>query len=111
MVRLKHNYVIIKVNKNWFVDIRCDDLPMPANGEIISCSSGRVEVGYEGDTCIFKCNTGYELTGSGIRTCQSDGSWSGSDDINNGSYSWNSGDDLCRKGNFTGNLTQVFPVH
>ena len=30
------------------------------------------------DTCSFTCNTGYELTGSPQRTCQSDGSWSGS---------------------------------
>jgi len=44
----------------------------------MSCSSGRVGVGYERDTCNFICNTGYELTGSDIRTCQSDGSWSGS---------------------------------
>ena len=35
------------------------------------CSSGRVGVGYEGDTCSFTCNTGYELTGSSERTCQS----------------------------------------
>jgi len=35
-------------------------------------------VGYEGDTCSFTCNIGYELTGSPQRTCQSDGSWSGS---------------------------------
>ena len=33
-------------------------------------------MGYEGDTCSFTCNTGYELTGSDTRTCQSDGSWS-----------------------------------
>ena len=31
------------------------------------------------DTCSFTCNTGYVLTGSNFRTCQSDGSWSGSD--------------------------------
>ena len=30
------------------------------------------------DTCSFTCNTGYELTGSTERRCQSDGSWSGS---------------------------------
>ena len=30
------------------------------------------------DTCSFTCNTGYELTGSDTRTCQSDRSWSGS---------------------------------
>ena len=63
------------------IDIRCEDLSTSANGEITSCSSGRVGVGYEGDTCSFTCNTGYELTGSDTRTCQSDGSWSGSDDV------------------------------
>ena len=47
----------------------------------MSCSSGRVGVGYEGDTCNFTCNTGYELTGSDTRTCQSNGNWSGSDDV------------------------------
>ena len=31
------------------------------------------------DTCSFTCNTGYELTGSHTRTCQSNGSWSDSD--------------------------------
>ena len=63
---------------NPIVDIQCDNLSSPANGEIMSCSSGRVGVGYEGDNCNFTCNTGYELTGSDTRTCQSDGSWSGS---------------------------------
>ena len=57
------------------VDIRCDDLSAPANGSIISCSSGRVGVGYEGDTCSFICNTGYELTGNETWTCQSNGRW------------------------------------
>ena len=36
-------------------------------------------MGYEGNTCSITCNTGYELTGSDTRTCQSDGSWNGSD--------------------------------
>ena len=36
-------------------------------------------MGYEGDTCSFTCSTGYEITCSDTRTCQSDGSWSGSD--------------------------------
>ena len=64
-----------------YLDIRCDNLSTPSNGEITSCSSGRVGVGYEGDTCSFTCNTGYELTSSDTRTCQSNGSWSGSDDV------------------------------
>ena len=59
------------------IDIRCDILSTPSNGGM-SCSSGRVGVGYEGDTCSFTCNTGYKLTGSGkSTTCQRNGSWSG----------------------------------
>ena len=60
-----------------YVDIRCDTLSTPVNGEI-TCRSGRVGVGYEGDICSFTCNSGYELIGSDTRTCQSDGSWNGS---------------------------------
>ena len=63
---------------NPIVDIQCDDISSPANGEMMSCSSGRVGVGYEGNTCGFKCNTGYELTGSSERICRSNGNWSGS---------------------------------
>ena len=63
-------------HKHVVIDIPCEDLATPANGEIMSCSSGTIGVGYEGDTCSFTCNTGYELTGSDTRTCQSNGSWS-----------------------------------
>ena len=55
------------MQNNFVVDIRCDDLLVPANGEIISCSSGRLGVGYERDTCSFTYNTGYKLTGSDTR--------------------------------------------
>ena len=63
------------------LDIQCDNLSTPANGEITLCSSGTVGVCYEGDTCSFTCNTGYELTGSDTRTCQSNGRWSNSDAV------------------------------
>ena len=49
----------------------------PINGAI-NCSLGGDGVSSYEDTCSFTCNTGYELTGSDTRTCQSDGSWSGS---------------------------------
>ena len=65
----------------FYTGIQCDNLSPPVNGSITSCSSGTLGLGYEGDTCNFTCNTGYELTGSDTRTCQSDGSWSGSDDM------------------------------
>ena len=50
---------------------------------MISCSLGGDEVPSYEDTCSFTCNTGYELTGSDTRTCQSDGSWSGSGNVCN----------------------------
>ena len=53
----------------------CQPLTAPSNGTI-SCSDETPS--YE-DTCSFTCDTGYELTGSDTRTCQSDGSWSGTD--------------------------------
>ena len=63
--------------KNSITDIRCGNSSTD-NGNV-SCSSGKVGVGYTGDTCNVTCNTGYELTGSDTRTCQSNWSWSGID--------------------------------
>ena len=57
--------------------VSCSSLTNPDNG-IINCSLGDDGVPSYEDTCSFTCNTGYELTGSTERTCQSDGSWSGS---------------------------------
>ena len=46
---------------------------------MISCTLGDDGVPSYEDTCTFTCNTGYELTGNDTRTCQNNGSWSGSD--------------------------------
>ena len=45
---------------------------------MISCSLEDDEVPSYEDTCNFTCDTGYVLNGSDTRTCQSNGSWSGS---------------------------------
>ena len=58
--------------------VNCLLLNMPTNGTI-NCSLGEDEVPSYEDTCSFTCNTGYEVTGSDTRTCQSDRSWSGND--------------------------------
>ena len=58
--------------------VPCLLLSDPNNGTI-SCSLGDDGVPSYEDTCNFTCNTGYELTGSNTRTCQSDGNWSGSE--------------------------------
>ena len=60
--------------------VNCSFLTDPNNG-MINCSLGNDGVSSYEDTCSFTCNTGYELTGSDTRICQSDGSWSGTDDI------------------------------
>ena len=53
---------------------------------MINCSLGDDEVPSFEDTCGFTCNTGYELSVTDNRTCQSDGNWNGTDV-------------LCRRGN------------
>ena len=55
--------------------VPCPLLDNPNNG-MINCLLGDDNfISYE-DICHFTCNTGYEVTGSDTRTCQSDGSWS-----------------------------------
>ena len=58
--------------------VRCSFLTDPNDGTI-NCSLGDDGVPSYEDTCSFTCNTGYELTGSDTRTCQSNETWSGSD--------------------------------
>ena len=66
----------------WFrnVLVSCTSLTDPVNGKS-SCSLGDDGVHSYEDTCSFTCNTGYKLTGNDTRICQSDGNWSGSDDV------------------------------
>ena len=60
-----------------FLLVSCPSLINPSNGAV-SCSLGDDGVPSYEDTCSFTCDTGYELTGSDTRTCQGNGSWSGS---------------------------------
>ena len=70
--------IVIFCFRNLFYIVSCTSLTGPVNG-MITCSLGDdVAPSYE-DTCSFTCNTSYQLTGNDTRTCQSDGSWSGSE--------------------------------
>jgi len=65
-----------------YVDVQCVKL-VPSSDELeMLCDNGTTyttgEV-YAGDICFMSCSTGYELSGSDARTCQSDGSWSGTE--------------------------------
>ena len=48
----------------------CPDLSDPAHGVVL------VDGESVGDNTIFTCDSGYELVGSSVLTCRSDGSWS-----------------------------------
>ena len=50
----------------------CSTLPAPSNGRIDQ------EGNRPDDRATYSCNTNYELSGDRVRTCQNDGSWSGS---------------------------------
>jgi len=59
--------------------VRCPPLTNPNGSYRCTLGSDGV-ISYE-DICQLLCNAGYELTGSNTRTCQSDGSLSGSDNV------------------------------
>ena len=52
-------------------EIICDELPVPQDGSK-DCSGDEF-----GQKCSFKCDTGFDLSGSEERTCQADGTWTG----------------------------------
>ena len=58
--------------------VTCPLLTAPSNG-MIYCLLGANNIPNPGETCTVTCNDGYQ--GSSNRTCQNDGSWSGSDAI------------------------------
>ena len=51
--------------------VNCSSVSAPKGGRV--SGSGLTY----GSVRIFSCNTGYKLGGSTTRTCQADGSWSG----------------------------------
>ena len=73
-----------------YLDTQCVTLVPRTDGLEMTCFDGSMYTtggSYEGDICNFTCNTGYELTGNDIRTCQGDQTWSGSEA-------------LCRRGKY-----------
>ena len=68
----------------------CPELGQPDNG-MIECALGDDGVASYQDTCRFSCVEGYHLSGSTSRTCQSDGTWSGSSaTCDRGMLTWSS---------------------
>ena len=61
----------------YFFPVQCPELISPANG-LLQCSHDNSTSFYYKDVCAQICNIGYELAGTSYRTCQGNGSWSGS---------------------------------
>ena len=53
--------------------MRCGNLPEPRNGDV------RVSGNKVGATAMYTCDAGFRLKGDGVRECQSNGKWSGSE--------------------------------
>lgn len=58
--------------------MKCQKLLEFDNGSVTCSLRDDGIYSYE-DTCTVTCNSGYTLTGSGTKTCLSNGSWSGMD--------------------------------
>ena len=59
--------------------VSCPSLNNSSNGIFINCSLGDDGVPSYEDTCSYTCDIGSEIIVIGNRTCQSDGSWSDSE--------------------------------
>ena len=57
-----------------FIAVNCSTLNNPANGQV-SHTAGTTF----GQTATYSCDTGYNLVGDSIRTCQATGVWSESE--------------------------------
>ena len=53
--------------------VNCGSLTDPVNGSVNHTAGTTF-----GQTATYSCNTGYELVGNSIHTCQASGNWSGS---------------------------------
>ena len=64
-------------------EVRCPQLQDPVNGEVIITGDT------PSSTATYFCNSGYELKGAKIRTCQINGEWSGTDPVCIGTIRFN----------------------
>ena len=65
----------------FFIERHCQQLYAPPHGSLEPCSN------LPEQTCEFSCNKGYILTGSTTRTCNSNGTWTGTLTQCNGNWS------------------------
>ena len=54
----------------FFAAVDCGTLAAPQNGQVTLTATTFMS------TATYSCNSGYNLSGSGTRTCQASGTWS-----------------------------------
>ena len=59
----------------FIAEIACPGLPSPTNGTRLGCSGNATE--FYDTVCRFECNNGHVGSGSQIRRCQENETWSG----------------------------------
>ena len=77
---LRHNlYMCIPTMTSFFpIVVNCSSVPDLNNGMVIYNSQGQ-DGTLVGATVNYTCDTGYTLSGSRMRTCQANGTWTDSD--------------------------------
>ena len=65
---LRLSYVFLSLTA-----VNCGNLTDPANGQVNHTSGTTFR-----ENATYSCNTGYNLVGDSIHTCQAAGNWSGS---------------------------------
>ena len=75
--------VVCRTQQFGFVVVTCSQLAAPTNGAMVTSSNTY------NSTAVFSCSTGYVISGSSLRICQSNGDWSGVPPLCNGLISCN----------------------
>ena len=65
---LRLSYVFLSLTA-----VHCGNLTDPSNGSVNHTTGTTI-----GENATYSCDTGYNLVGDSIRTCQATGNWSGS---------------------------------
>jgi len=60
---------------NTLTAVDCGELSAPANGQV---SDPQTTFGSD---ATYSCNLSYTVSGNSVRTCQADGSWSGTEPV------------------------------
>ena len=63
--------ILMEMFLHLYTIVLCSELSNPANGAVIWTGLTT------GSNAVYTCNTGYQLSGERIRTCMSNGMWSG----------------------------------